>query len=86
MGKSYHVLDLGGGIPKIGETYPQNAISNDSNCGRNIYAREWADICMVAYHRQKLRRITVGRGYAQMGEIWLKKWNFEWLELWPKYI
>jgi len=41
---------------------------------------------MVAYHRQKLRRITVGRGYSQMGEIWLKKWNFEWLELWSKYL
>jgi len=23
MGKSYHVLDLGGGIPKIGEIYPK---------------------------------------------------------------
>jgi len=27
MGKSYHVLDLGGSIPKIGEIYPKMEFS-----------------------------------------------------------
>jgi len=40
MGKSYYVLDLGGGIPQNWENLPQNAISNDSNCGRNMPGNE----------------------------------------------
>jgi len=40
MGKSYHVLDLGGVISQNWGNLPQNAISNDSNCGRNMLGNE----------------------------------------------
>jgi len=40
MDKSYHVLYLGGGIPQNWGNLPQNAISNDSNCNRNMPGNE----------------------------------------------
>ena len=40
MGKSYHVLDLGGGIPQNWGNLPQNALFNDSNCGRKMPGNE----------------------------------------------
>jgi len=40
LGKSYHVLDLGGAIPQNWGNLPQNAISNYSNCGRNMPGNE----------------------------------------------
>ena len=40
MGKSYHVLDLGGVIPQNWGNLPQKAISNDSNYGRNMPGNE----------------------------------------------
>ena len=41
---------------------------------------------MVAYHRQNLRRITVGKGYPQMGEIWPPKMAFPMTRIVAKYL
>jgi len=72
MGQRYHVLDLGGGIPQNWGNLPQNAISNDLNCGRNMPGNELIFAWLLTVDKS-YEVLQLGGGTPKWGKFGPKK-------------